>query len=57
MNKNNRKLQTQYKCIKLKTRYKCIKAIWQYMLHIPPTKVLKGFGKKRSGIWAKSNNG
>ena len=33
MDKNNRKLKILYKCIKAS-------AIWQHMLHIPPTKVL-----------------
>ena len=35
MDKNTRKLKTPYKCIKANTS-----AIWQHMLHIPPTKVL-----------------
>ena len=33
MDKNNRKLKILYKCIKANTS-----AIWQHMLHIPPTK-------------------
>ena len=34
MDKNNCKLKILYKCIKTNTS-----AIWQHMLHIPPTKV------------------
>ena len=37
MDKYNRKLKILYKCIKANN----ISAVWQHMLYIPPTKILR----------------
>ena len=43
MDKNNRKLNILYKCITANTS-----ALWQHVLHIPPTKVTAQQQKDKS---------